>query len=210
MSTPDRGTGFGEEDDVLGVVLGGGRGTRLYPLTALRAKPAVPLMGRYRLVDIPLSNCIHSGISQIFVLTQFNSASLNRHISRSYRFDNFSRGFVEILAAEQTIESGDWFQGTANAVRQNLRHLNLAHPKYYLILSGDHLYQMDYRFLVATHVQAKADITVAALPVAKEAAKGLGILQVGSNGRIRSFAEKPGEAELVRLATAQEVFERTE
>lgn len=196
-------------DRVLAVVLGGGRGTRLYPLTALRAKPAVPLLGRYRLVDVPLSNCIYSGIKRIFVLTQFNSASLNRHINRSYKFDNFSAGFVEILAAEQTIESGDWFQGTADAVRQNLRHLISARADYYLVLSGDQFYQMDYRSLLATHLGTGADITVSALPVSEEAASGLGILQVRANGRVRAFAEKPqNEALRAGMATPDSVFAR--
>ncbi|HIJ74603.1 MAG TPA: glucose-1-phosphate adenylyltransferase [Candidatus Hydrogenedentes bacterium] len=196
-------------DQVLALVLGGGRGTRLYPLTALRAKPAVPLMGRHRLVDIPLSNCIHSGVKHIFVLTQFNSASLHRHINRSYRFDTFSRGFIEILAAEQTTESGDWFQGTADAVRQNLRHLMSARAKYYLVLSGDQLYQMDYRELLATHIRNAADITVAALPVSREATSNFGILQVRNDGRIASFIEKPeANTELRGLATPASVLAR--
>jgi len=173
------------------IVLGGGRGTRLYPLTALRAKPAVPILGRYRLVDIPLSQCIHSGIKRIVVLTQFQSASLHRHISNSYQFDNFSRGFVDILAAEQTIESGDWYQGTADAVRKQLRHVRDLRSEYYLILSGDQLYHMDYRALMSTHLENKADITVAALPVTRAAASGFGILNVSPSGRITSFIEKP-------------------
>ena len=189
------------------IVLGGGRGTRLYPLTALRAKPAVPLLGRYRLIDIPLSNCIHSGIRRIFVLTQFNSASLNRHINNSYKFDNFSRGFVEILAAEQTIESGDWFQGTADAVRQNLRHVRNMNASHYLILSGDQLYRMDYSELLATHVRKNADMTIAVLPVDREAAKGFGILKTQRNGRIAEFVEKPQtNKELAKLETSPEAF----
>lgn len=178
------------------IVLGGGRGTRLYPLTALRAKPAVPILGRYRLVDIPLSQCIHSGIKRIVVLTQFQSASLHRHISSSYQFDNFSKGFVDILAAEQTLESGDWYQGTADAVRKQLRHVRDLRSEYYLILSGDQLYNMDYRDLMSTHLESKADITVAALPVAREAAPGFGILKVAASGRITSFVEKPKGDEL--------------
>lgn len=173
------------------LVLGGGRGTRLYPLTAERAKPAVPLGGRYRLVDIPLSNCIHSGVNRIYVLTQFNSASLNRHISSTYTFDPFGGGFVEILAAEQTAESGDWFQGTADAIRKQLRHLRNLRISHYLILSGDQLYAMDYRQLMATHMHHDADITVAVLPVTREAAKAFGILRVDEEGRIREFVEKP-------------------
>src|SRR5690606_20744965 len=157
-----------EMRDTVALVLGGGRGTRLYPLTAERAKPAVPLGGRYRLVDIPLSNCINSGINRIFVLTQFNSASLNRHISTSYNFDTFGGGFVEILAAEQTREHGDWFQGTADAIRKHMRHFRNHRISHYLILSGDQLYSMDYRELLTTHLERSADITVAVLPVTRE------------------------------------------
>ncbi len=186
-----------EMRDTVALVLGGGRGTRLYPLTAERAKPAVPLGGRYRLVDIPLSNCINSGINRIFVLTQFNSASLNRHISTSYNFDTFGGGFVEILAAEQTREHGDWFQGTADAIRKHLRHFRNLHISHYLILSGDQLYSMDYRELLTTHLERSADITVAVLPVTREAAKAFGILKVESDGRILEFVEKPQTDELL-------------
>jgi len=201
--------GYDVMDDVGAIVLGGGRGTRLHPLTALRAKPAVPLLGRYRLVDIPLSQCIHSGVKHIVVLTQFNSASLHRHIHKSYVFDNFSRGFVEILAAEQTIESGDWYQGTADAVRKQLRHIRDMHAKYYLILSGDQLYRMDYRTLMRTHLEKKADITVAALPVSKKEAAGFGILRIGNNSRIQAFVEKPKkEEQLAPLALTPEFFAR--
>ena len=157
---------------VVALILGGGRGTRLYPLTAERAKPAVPLGGRYRLVDIPLSNCIHSNVRRIFVLTQFNSASLHRHINNTYEFDNFSGGFVEILAAEQRAESGDWFQGTADAVRKHLREIDHLQASHFLILSGDQLYRMDYRDMLETHVDNDADITVGVLPVTREAARG--------------------------------------
>ena len=200
-------------EDIMGqvgaLVLGGGRGTRLHPLTALRAKPAVPLLGRYRLVDIPLSQCIHSGIKKIVVLTQFNSASLHRHIQNSYHFDNFSKGYVEILAAEQTIESGDWYQGTADAIRKNLRHVRDMRMKFYLILSGDQLYSMDYRMLMKTHLHNKADITVAALPVSRGDASQLGILKVSASGRIRSFAEKPKDpAVLEQLAMPATFFSR--
>ncbi|MBN2310242.1 MAG: glucose-1-phosphate adenylyltransferase [Candidatus Hydrogenedentes bacterium] len=192
---------------VVALVLGGGQGSRLYPLTAERAKPAVPLCGRYRLVDIPLSNCIHSGIRRIFVLTQFNSASLNRHITKCYTFDSFSKGFVEILAAEQTDESGGWFQGTADAVRQHLRHICRLGASQYLVLSGDQLYRMDYRALMATHLHRKADITVAVLPVDRRAASGFGILKVREDGRIVDFVEKPKrDDELGRLVTAPTGF----
>ena len=194
---------------VLAIVLGGGQGQRLHPMTALRAKPAVPLLGRYRLVDIPLSQCIHSGIKRIFVLTQFNSASLNRHINTSYQFDTFSQGFVEIRAAEQTVESGDWFQGTADAVRQQLRYLRGSGADSYLILSGDQLYRMDYCELLATHLRTGADITVAALPVTAEAARGFGIMKVNKNGRIRKFVEKPSTDEaLDGLITPPNVFDQ--
>lgn len=194
-------------DDTIALVLGGGRGTRLYPLTAERAKPAVPLCGRYRLIDVPLSNCIHSGVNRLFVLTQFNSASLNRHIINSYKFDAFSRGFVEILAAEQTVESGDWFQGTADAVRKHLRHFRNTQAKHYLTLSGDQLYRMDYRSLMATHLRNRADITVSVLPVTEEAAPALGILKVSPEGRITEFVEKPTtEAQLAQLRTPRSVL----
>ncbi|MCP4640064.1 MAG: glucose-1-phosphate adenylyltransferase [bacterium] len=195
-------------EGVVALVLGGGRGTRLHPLTAERAKPAVPLGGRYRLVDIPLSNCIHSGIRRLYVLTQFNSASLNRHINTCYKFDTFSRGFVEILAAEQTDESGDWFQGTADAIRQHLRHLCHLGASQYLILSGDQLYRMDYRSLMSTHLESGADITVAALPVSRSDAPSFGVLKVQPDGRITEFVEKPREDErLAGLNTPPEVFE---
>ncbi len=192
---------------VSAIVLGGGRGVRLYPLTKVRCKPAVPVCGRYRLIDIPLSNCIHSGINRVSVLTQFNSHSLNRHIVNTYKFDDFTHGFVEVLAAEQTNETGDWFQGTADAVRKHLLHIKQARTPNYLILSGDQLYRMDYRSIMATHVRKGADITVSALPVAREAAHAFGIMQVHKNGRIRRFIEKPREdAVLDRLVTPNEVF----
>src|SRR3989449_7766423 len=151
--------------EVLAIVLGGGRGERLFPLTKLRSKPAVPLAGKYRIVDIPLSNCINSDIRKVFVLTQFNSASLNRHIAQTYRFDKFSDGFVNILAAEQTPENPHWFQGTADAVRQNLRHFTDWQVNLILILSGDHLYRMDYRDFVRRHNETDADVTVSVTPV---------------------------------------------
>jgi glucose-1-phosphate adenylyltransferase len=194
-------------EKIIALVLGGGRGTRLHPLTAERAKPAVPLGGRYRLVDIPLSNCIHSGINRIFVLTQFNSASMHRHINNTYKFDNFSKGFVEILAAEQRAESGDWFQGTADAVRKHLREINHLQASQYLILSGDQLYRMDYRTLLSTHLRTGADITVAVLPVTRAQAQGFGILNVNDEGRIIEFVEKPTSDEVLnRLVTDASVF----
>ena len=172
---PDSVTGLSSKPfditrDVTAIVLGGGRGSRLRPLTSERAKPAVPLCGRYRLVDIPISNCIHSKINRVFLLTQFNSASLHRHVSHTYKFDAFSEGFVEILAAEQTYQSGDWYQGTADAVRKQLRHFRNLNAKYFLILSGDQLYSMDYGAILRTHIDKGAEITVAALPVALVAA----------------------------------------
>jgi glucose-1-phosphate adenylyltransferase len=177
--------------NVLAVILGGGRGTRLFPLTKDRAKPAVPLGGKYRLVDIPISNCINSGLFRIFLLTQFNSASLHRHISQSYKFDHFSAGFVEILAAEQTMADDTWYQGTADAVRKNLIHFDSNPYDYMLILSGDQLYRMDYRALLSQHVQSKADVTVATLPVPRKDVPGFGIMRVESDYRISDFVEKP-------------------
>src|SRR3954464_12139293 len=153
---------------VLTLVLGGGRGTRLYPLTKYRSKPAVPLAGKYRLIDIPLSNCINSGINRMYVMTQFNSVSLHRHIRRTYTFDAYNGGFVEILAAQQTNESADWYQGTADAVRQQLRYLQQPDIDYVLILSGDQLYRMNYADMLATHVANKADATIAAMPVTRD------------------------------------------
>lgn len=173
------------------VILGGGRGTRLYPLTSLRAKPAVPLGGKYRLIDIPISNSIHSGQREIFVLTQFNSHSLNGHLSRTYRFDPFQSGFVEVLAAEQTDQSGDWYQGTADAVRQMLHHMDGPDVEQMLILSGDHLYRMDYRPLLARHREMEADVTVSTIPVTREGCEGFGVLSCNSHGLITKFREKP-------------------
>jgi glucose-1-phosphate adenylyltransferase len=179
--------------NVLAVIMGGGQGSRLYPLTQLRAKPAVPLGAKYRLVDIPISNCINSEIRRIYILTQFNSASLHRHILETYRFDQFSRGFIEILAAQQTLESMCWYQGTADAVRQNLRYFSDNRPDYILILSGDQLYRMDFRQLIRQHVGTFADITVAVVPVPRSSASGLGILQTDDEKRIIRFVEKPKE-----------------
>ncbi len=176
---------------VLAIILGGGVGTRLYPLTKLRAKPAVPLAGKYRLIDIPVSNCINSEIVKIYVLTQFNSASLNRHISRTYQFSGFTEGFVEVLAAQQTQENPNWFQGTADAVRQYLWLLEEWDVDEYLILSGDHLYRMDYQKFVHRHRETNADITLSVLPMDEKRASDFGLTKIDDNGRIISFSEKP-------------------
>jgi glucose-1-phosphate adenylyltransferase len=178
-------------DRTVAVILGGGRGTRLYPLTRHRSKPAVPFGGMYRLIDIPISNCLNSDINRIFVITQFNSASLNRHTSMTYNFDTFRDGFVSILAAEQTLENSDWLQGTADAVRKNLRHIRPSNPNDILVLSGDHIYSMDYRPMMSLHRRVKADITIATIPVLVSDAKRFGIMQVDENGRIVEFQEKP-------------------
>jgi glucose-1-phosphate adenylyltransferase len=178
-------------DDVLTLILGGGRGTRLFPLTHMRSKPAVPIGGKYRLIDIPISNCLHAGLKKIFVLTQFNSASLNRHIALTYRLDMFSQGFVEVLAAEQTPESSNWFQGTADAVRRATRHFERYNAEHFLILAGDHLYRMDYGEMLDAHIDRRADITIAAQPVTPEDATGMGIFRFDVNGRIVAFEEKP-------------------
>lgn len=180
---------------VMTVVLGGGRGSRLYPLTAVRAKPAVPLAGRYRLIDIPISNAINAGLRQIFVLTQFNSASLNQHINRTYRFDPFSEGFVEVLAAEQTEQSGDWYQGTADAVRKHLHRLVRERVSHVLVLSGDHLYRMDYAALIAHHEAMGADVTLANIPVPRSQCGAFGILAADEQGWITGFREKPSDDE---------------
>lgn len=196
-------TNMAERHNVLSVILGGGAGSRLFPLTQQRSKPAVPLGGKYRLVDIPISNCINSDVIKIFVLTQYNSASLNRHIARTYRFSQFSDGFVDILAAEQTPESPQWFQGTADAVRQVLPHISGWGVDTLLILSGDHLYRMDYRKFLARHFETNADVTVSVIPCTKEAAEGFGLLKADEQGRITEFSEKPkGEAlEAMRVDT---------
>jgi glucose-1-phosphate adenylyltransferase len=190
--------------DVLAIVLGGGRGVRLYPLTKLRAKPAVPLASKYRLIDIPISNCINSGITRIFVLTQFLSASLHRHVFRTYKFDVFSRGFVEILAAEQTLTKADWYQGTADAVRQQVHRFLTRGAEDVLILAGDHLYRMDYSQFVGFHREKRADLTIAVLPVSAADAPRYGILQTNDDGRIVAFREKPqGPEELEGLESRQ-------
>ena len=178
-------------DNVISVILGGGRGTRLYPLTKERSKPAVPLAGKYRIIDIPISNCLNSNLNKIYVLTQFNSTSLHRHITRAYKFDNFSRGFIELLAANQTIESMDWYQGTADAVRQNLRFFNQPNIDYALILSGDQLYRMNYPQAIKEHIRTGAEITIATIPVERKCAQSFGILKVDEQGRIVDFFEKP-------------------
>lgn len=176
---------------VLAIILGGGAGTRLYPLTKLRAKPAVPLAGKYRLIDIPISNCINSEIQRIYVLTQFNSASLNRHIARTYGMAGFSQGFVEVLAAQQTPESPSWFEGTADAVRKYLWLFAEWDVDQYLILSGDHLYRMNYAEFIQRHRETKADITLSVVPVEESRASDLGLMKIDKNGRVVSFSEKP-------------------
>lgn len=177
--------------EMVSIILGGGAGTRLFPLTQRRAKPAVPIAGKYRLIDIPLSNCINSGINTVFVLTQFNSASLNRHIAQTYRFDRFRQGFVNILAAEQTPFSKDWFQGTADAVRQSMQHVLTYRKAQILVLSGDQLYTMDYRDMLAHHIEREADVTIATIPVRADEAPDFGILKTSSDDRITEFYEKP-------------------
>src|SRR5579871_961451 len=186
-------------DDVLAIILGGGRGTRLFPLTLKRSKPAVPIGGKYRLIDIPISNCLNANLRSIFVLTQFNSESLNKHIGMTYKFDIFSSGFVSVLAAEQTEEGGNWFQGTADAVRQSLRHMRRTRARDMLILSGDQLYQMDYRQMLKTHRESGADATVAVIPVAEDQTSGFGILKMDDSGRIVHFDEKPPASRLPGL-----------
>ena len=189
-------------NDVITLILGGGRGTRLYPLTHMRSKPAVPLGGKYRLIDIPISNCLHAGLKQIFVLTQFNSASLNRHIAQTYRLDMFSDGFVEVLAAEQTPEGEKWFQGTADAVRQATRHFRDADAEYFLILAGDHIYRMDFTELIDAHIERNADITIAAQPVTASDATQMGIFQFDANGHVSGFEEKPKAERLAEMGSS--------
>jgi len=188
------------------VIMAGGQGSRLYPLTKMRSKPAVPLAGRFRLIDIPLSNCIHSGFRQIFVLTQFASESLHRHIFLTYRFDVFQKDFVTILSAQQTLDNRDWYQGTADAVRQNLSFLQ-NQGDVVLILSGDHLYRMDYRRFVDFHVRTGAEISISVIPVRAEAAKDFGVMKIDRDGRIVEFREKPREAEAVEaMAVGEDIF----
>ncbi|GAB1433514.1 glucose-1-phosphate adenylyltransferase [Spirochaetota bacterium] len=178
--------------NVLSVVLGGGKGTRLYPLTKNRAKPAVPFGGRYRIVDIPISNCINSGFKQIYILTQFNSASLHLHIAKTYMFDTFSNGFVEILAAEQTLTHSGWYEGTADAVRKNLEHFRNQKPSHYLIVSGDQLYRMDMDDMLKSHIESRKALTIACTTVTREAASAFGIMKIDQNNKILEFQEKPG------------------
>ena len=183
--------------NVVAVIMGGGRGTRLYPLTMERCKPAVPLAGKYRLVDIPISNCLNSDINRLFLLTQFHTASLHRHIQSTYHFDPFGGGFVDILSAEQTEKTSDWYQGTADAVRRNLMHFRSEPHEYVLILSGDQLYRMDYRKIIAEHKASGADVTIAALPVPASRVEGLGLMRVSDDLSIQEFAEKPSDSKVV-------------
>ncbi len=182
------------EDDVITVILGGGRGTRLDPLTRERSKPAVPIAGKYRLIDVPISNCIHSGMERMFLLTQFNSVSLHRHIVRTYKFDLFSRGFVQILAAQQTPGNEAWYQGTADAVRQNLSIIYESRGDFVLVLSGDHMYRMDYRTMLDEHLASGADVTIAVLPCSAEEISEFGAVRVDGQGRVVEFREKPQTA----------------
>jgi glucose-1-phosphate adenylyltransferase len=196
-------------ESVLSLILGGGRGSRLYPLTMLRSKPAVPIAGKYRLIDIPISNCINSGLNRVYVLTQFLSVSLHRHIANTYKFDPFSRGFVEVLAAQQTNESSDWYQGTADAVRQNIRYVHEDRCTDVLVLSGDQLYRMDFAQLLRTHRQSKADVTIGVLPVTAEQSAGFGIVRLDEGGRVAGFVEKPKTAEqLTPMRTPAEWIEK--
>jgi len=188
-----------KSNDTLAIILGGGQGSRLFPLTATRSKPAVPIGGKYRLIDVPISGCLHADIRRIFVLTQFNSASLNRHISGTYRLDRFSGGFVEILAAEQTPDNPNWYQGTADAVRQAVRHFTQHDADYELVLAGDHLYRMDYAALVDAHRTTRADITIAAQPVDADTATQMGIFRFDRDGAIVAFEEKPKAERLAQI-----------
>ncbi|MFA6891182.1 MAG: glucose-1-phosphate adenylyltransferase [Sphaerochaetaceae bacterium] len=195
---------------VVAIVLGGGKGTRLYPLTMDRSKPAVPFAGKYRLVDIPISNCINSDIKQIYILTQFNSASLHNHIANTYIFDTFSNGFVEILAAEQTYHSESWYQGTADAVRKNMVHFHDQKADYYLILSGDQLYRMDFREMLERHIASGAELTIAAKPISRSQATGLGIIGADKDGFITKFNEKPSiELDITDYKVPAELMKNT-
>src|SRR5262245_20887555 len=183
--------------NVLSLILGGGQGTRLYPLTKYRSKPAVPIGGKYRLIDIPISNCLNNDLNQVYVLTQFLSASLHQHITRSYNFDVFGGGFVEILAAQQTMESTRWYEGTADAIRRNMQYINKPGFSDALILSGDQLYRMNLAKLIQTHRDTHADITLAVIPVDREAAQHFGIMKLGDDGRVIAFTEKPKTNDLL-------------
>jgi glucose-1-phosphate adenylyltransferase len=186
-------------NEVLAIILGGGQGSRLFPLTQLRSKPAVPIGGQYRLIDIPISNCLHADVRRIFVLTQFNSASLNRHVGQTYRMDPFTRGFVEILAAEQTPDNPNWYQGTADAVRQAARHFSRHDADYYLVLAGDQLYRMNYTDLIDAHVDRQADITIAVQPVTAADAPAMGIFRFDREGQVVAFEEKPNAGRLAEI-----------
>lgn len=192
-------------DKVLALILGGGRGTRLYPLTKARSKPAVPVAGKYRLIDIPISNCINSNILKVYVLTQFNSMSLHKHIRSAYTFDSFRRGYIEILAAEQTIDNPNWYQGTADAVKKSLRYIESNNVDYVVILSGDQLYRMDFRKMLQVHKDAGAGATIASIPVTAEETSGLGIMRVDEAGKVDGFLEKPkGEEQLQGYKTSSD------
>jgi len=192
--------------NVIAVILGGGQGTRLYPLTSMRAKPAVPVGGKFRLIDIPISNCIHSGVKKIFILTQFNTMSLHKHITNTYKFDGFSKGFLHILAAQQTLEDKTWYQGTADAVRQNLRFLKSQKGKYIVILSGDQLYRINIKEFVNFHIGKNADITIASKPISRQNAEGLGLLKVNYDRKIVDFAEKPDNPDIIdKLYNPEEI-----
>jgi glucose-1-phosphate adenylyltransferase len=194
---------------VICLILGGGRGTRLYPLTKSRSKPAVPIAGKYRLIDIPISNCIHSGLNRIFVLTQFNSVSLHRHIANTYKFDPFGGGFVEILAAQQTIQHESWYQGTADAVRRNIPYFTEDRYDLVLILSGDQLYRMNFQEMIRSHLETKADVSISALPVGEHEARACGIMRIDATGRVTDFEEKPKTPEkLARVRTDPEWLAR--
>ena len=210
MTAPSPSLPPGTTQRTLAIVMGGGAGTRLFPLTKDRSKPAVPLGGKYRIVDIPISNCLNSGLRSIYVLTQFNSMSLHRHIQASYKFDNFSRSFIEILAAQQTPEGSQWYQGTADAVRQNMRYFLERAFDYFLILSGDQLYRMDFRTLLHQHIQSGAEITLATKPVKREQVADFGIMQCGVDRHITRFVEKPkDEALLADMEMSAELIEAT-
>ncbi len=194
---------------VISLILGGGRGSRLYPLTKSRSKPAVPIAGKYRLIDIPISNCIHSGLNRIFVLTQFNSVSLHRHITNTYKFDVFGGGFVEILAAQQTTQHETWYQGTADAVRRNIPYFAEGDFDLVLILSGDQLYRMDFQEMIRTHLESKAEITIAMLPVPEREAIACGIMKVDPTGRVTDFTEKPKSAEALARSRSDDASLRS-
>ncbi|MFH1499281.1 MAG: glucose-1-phosphate adenylyltransferase [Verrucomicrobiota bacterium] len=197
------------QKNVLAVIMGGGRGTRLYPLTMERCKPAVPLAGKYRLVDIPISNCINSEINRIFLLTQFHTASLHRHIQNTYHFDPFGGGFVDILSAEQTEKNADWYQGTADAVRRNLQHFRSFPHELVLILSGDQLYRMDFRKIIEDHIRNNADVSIAAIPFPTSKVEGLGLMRVNDDLSITEFVEKPTDPKVIASLAVSDKIEQT-